>query len=277
MLKRILILLGETASSATARQYAFRLAQETNAELAGLAGVDLTYIEAPMPGALGAASYKVELEHELKKQAGEARKRLHDAYERECRAQCMPFQWLSFDGDPLETLQLAAETRDLVISGHDTAFYGNIHEQLSETLAQLLRATPRPVIVCGDEAGPGRDILIAYDGSVPAMRAVQMFALLGLAGGQRVHVVSVERDKELAERRASAAAGYLRSHDCKVEEAPIGSRAHPADVLAIEVAERKIGTLVMGAYGHRGFREYLFGSTTAKLVEKPACALFVYH
>lgn len=55
MLKRILVLLVETPSSVVARQYAFRLAQETNAELAGLAGVDLTYIEAPMPGRVGAA------------------------------------------------------------------------------------------------------------------------------------------------------------------------------------------------------------------------------
>jgi nucleotide-binding universal stress UspA family protein len=48
-------------------------------------------------------------------------------------------------------------------------------------------------------------------------------------------------------------------------------------VVRIEVADRKIGTLVMGAYGHRGFRERLFGSTTTQLVENPPCALFLYH
>ena len=42
MLKRILLMLGETPSSVTARAYAFRVARETNADLAGLAGVDLT-------------------------------------------------------------------------------------------------------------------------------------------------------------------------------------------------------------------------------------------
>ena len=93
---------------------------------------------------------------------------------RKCNSHCVPFDWLSFGGDPIATLQLASEIRDLVITGHDTSFYGNIHEQLSETVAQLLLTTPRPVIVCGDEAVAGRDILIAYDGSVPAMRAVQI-------------------------------------------------------------------------------------------------------
>lgn len=33
----------------------------------------------------------------------------------------------------------------------------------------------------------------------------------------------------------------------------------------------------MGAYGHRGVRDILFGSTMSKLVESPPCALFVYH
>jgi nucleotide-binding universal stress UspA family protein len=33
----------------------------------------------------------------------------------------------------------------------------------------------------------------------------------------------------------------------------------------------------MGAHGHRGFRESLFGSTTTQLVENPPYALFVYH
>lgn len=62
MLKRILILLGVTPSSASACQYAFRLAQRTEAEVAGLAGIDLTYIEARMPGGIGTAAYKIRLD-----------------------------------------------------------------------------------------------------------------------------------------------------------------------------------------------------------------------
>jgi nucleotide-binding universal stress UspA family protein len=277
MLKRILLLLGGTPSSVVARAYAFHLARETYADLAGLAGVDLTYIEAPMPGGIGVVAYKNRLEHRLKQQAIETRERLHQAYEQDCKSHSVPFEWLSFDGDPIPALQSAGEIRDIVITGHDTAFYGDIHEQLSETLAKLLRITPRPIIVCGDEAITSQDILIAYDGSVSAMRAVQMFALLGLAREQHVYVTSIAGDKELTVRRVGAAASYLRSYGLNIEEAPIASRMQPAEVLRIEVADRKIGMLVMGAYAHRGFREALFGSTTNKLTKNPPCALFVYH
>jgi nucleotide-binding universal stress UspA family protein len=277
MLKRILLLLDETPSSLSARQYAFRLSQETNAALTGLAGVDLSSIEAPMAGGLGTTAFKVRMEEQLKTQAEASRSRLHDAYERDCKEHGISFEWLSFDGDPIGSLYLATETRDLMITGHDTAFHGKVHERVSEVLGKLLLLTPRPLIVCPDEATASEEILVAYDGSVPAMRAVQMLALLGLGGGRRVHVTSIDASQELAARRTAGAAGYLGSHGYAVEANPIASHVHPAEVLRIEVADRKIGTLVMGAYGHRGFRELLFGSTTIALVESPPCALFLYH
>lgn len=67
-----------------------------------------------------------------------------------------------------------------MITGHDTVFCGNAHEQLSDVLAKLLLITPRTEIVCPDDISVADDILIAYDGSVPAMRGVQMFTLLGI-------------------------------------------------------------------------------------------------
>lgn len=277
MLKRVLVLLGETPSSQAARRYAFRLARETGAQLAGVAGIDLAAIEAPMPGALGAHAFMVKLEDQLKQQAGATRLRLRQTFERECQTHGVPFDWLSFDGDPLGVLQLATETRDLVLTGHDTGFEGDIREYLPRAIANLLLTTPRPVIVCGDQAVPDGTFLIAYDGSVPAMRAIQMFALLGLGVGKKVFVSSVDADPELAARRVAGASAYLRSHGYDVEGVPIASRAAPADVIGIEVRDRAVGTVVMGAYGHRGWRETLFGSTTTGLVEGPPCALFLYH
>jgi nucleotide-binding universal stress UspA family protein len=277
MLKRILVLLGETASSLSARHYAFQLARRMDAELAGLAGVDLAYIEAPMMGRVGADAWKIRLETRLREQAKASRRRLHEAYANECSEHGIRFEWMSFEGDPDDALRLATESCDLVVTGHDTAFRGQIRERLAEVLGELLLTTPRPVVVCGDEPGAEGDILIAYDGSVPSMRAVQMFALLGEGEGRRACVTSIDASEETAARRTVAAAAYLRMHGYEVEQAPIASGARAADALRIEVADRKIGTLVMGAYGHRGFREALFGSTTTSLAESPPCALFLYH
>jgi nucleotide-binding universal stress UspA family protein len=277
MLKRILVLLGETPSSGSARDYAFRLAHETGAELAGLAGIDLSYIEAPMPGTIGAGTYKVRLEQELRKQADKIRQQSRETFEQECNEQNIPFNWLSFEGDPTAHLHLAAETRDIIVTGHDTAYHGNIREQLPEMLSNLLLATPRPVILCADDRTSAKDVLIAYDGSLPAMRAIQLFALLGLWRESRVHVISVDTDHELATRNSNNVVNYLASHDYRGAAIPIKSDLHPSDVLRIEVNDRNVGTLIMGAYGRRGLQRLLFGSTTKPLIQEPPCPLFLYH
>jgi nucleotide-binding universal stress UspA family protein len=277
MLKRALLLLGETASSVAARRYALRVAQRTKAEVAGLAGVDLPYIKRAMPGRVGASGYKAKLEESLIQQADEVRRRVQDAFDAECRAQDIAFQRLSFDGDPIEALCAAAEIRDVVITGHDTAFRGDVREPLSEILSTLLSTTPRPLIVCPEELPAGENVLVAYDGSLPAMRAVQIFALLAVGIARPVQVISVDPSQDVAAARAAKAADYLRVHGHQVDVSPVVSRAKPTEALISEIAGRKIGTLVMGAYGHRGLRERLFGSTTSNLVERPPCALFLYH
>jgi nucleotide-binding universal stress UspA family protein len=277
MLKRVLVLLGETPASLSAREFAFHLAQMLNAQLVGLAGIDLAYIEAPMAGGIGTTAYKVRLEEQLKMQAEDVRKRLHEIYQQECKSHGLSFEWLSFEGDPVGSLNLSSETCDLMITGHDTAFHGNVREQLPEALAKMLLMTPRPIVVCGDESTSAKEIMIAYDASLPAMRTLQIFTLLGLGQGQRIHVMSIDPDKELAARRVVGATGYLRSHGYEVEASCIATIVNPVEVLRIEIVDRHIGTLVMGAYGHRGFRQFLFGSTTRALAEGPPCALFLYH
>jgi nucleotide-binding universal stress UspA family protein len=273
----ILLLLGETNSSVNARTYAQALAQKTRASLAGLAGIDLSFIKARMPGTVGGISYKLKLEEQLRKEAFDVRQRVREMHERECKAHKLTFELLSFEGDAITAIMAAAETRDVIITGHDTAFHGNLRETLPEMISQLVLMTPRPVLVCPDKLPNGHDVLIASDGSLPCTRAIQLFALLGLWKERRIHVTSIDANRDLAARRAESSAVYLRKHGYQVEEYPIASDVHPSQVIQIEVADRKIGTLVMGAYGHRGLRERLFGSTTSSLVEDPRCTLFIYH
>lgn len=277
MLKRILLLLGETKSSASARDYALTLAETKKARLVGLGGIDLDDVEAPMIGGIGTAALQAGIERQFMAEARESCRRLHNHFEQDCKERGLPFEWLSFQGDPIEPLCLASETCDLVVTGHDTAFSANISSPLSEMLGSLLQMTPRPVIVCPDELAASEDILVAYDGSVPAMRALQLFTLLGIGEGKRILVASIDASKDLAGRRAAGAANYFQLHGFTAEPHPLESGENPADVLAQEVTTRRIGTLVMGAYGHGGWRSLLFGSTTSTLAETPPCALFLYH
>ena len=86
-----------------------------------------------------------------------------------------------------------------------------------------------------------------------------------------------DEDRNVAERRVEGAAKYLRSHGLEVSVAPVTTSVHPAEVLRIQIAQCETATMVMGAYGNRGLREMLFGSTTNPIVENPPCPLFLYR
>lgn len=277
MLKRILVLVADTPSSRTARDYAFGLARMTQADVTGLAGIDAAHIRIAMPGGIGTSAYKAQLEEKLKEEAEKARSKVRKVFQRECEERGDSFSWVSFEGDPDEMVRLAVETRDLVVSGCDTTFGGTVRAPVEQLLDTFLPNSPRPTIICPDKLPASDQILVAYDGSAAAMRAVQMFSLLGVGHGGRICVTSIDESQEIAARRTAAAAEYLRSHGHEVTEHPIASAEGATVTLRKEATDRRIRTLVMGAYGHTGLREIIFGSTTQGLLHDPPCALFLYH
>lgn len=277
MLRRILLLIDDTDSSQCARQYAVQLAKTSEAELTGLAGVDLTFIEAPKIGRAGAASYKAKMADTLKAQTRDINLRFANILETECKSNGISFELQSFEGDPISTICAAAARCDLLITGHDTAFRGIISEQLSDMISKFVQLSPRPTIVCPDKSSDAEEIMIAYDDSPTAMRAVQMFVLLGVGLNKLKYVTTISRSRQEAVRQAAKVANYLLAHGHKVRENPIETRKGAAKVLNDEVSRLGIGTLVMGAYAHNRVRRFLFGSTTSALIKAPPCKLFLVH
>ena len=254
-----------------------RLAKSTGAVVTGLSGIDLTYIEAPMVGRVGANAYSQSRERSLNEQARDKRTRLKDAFELECRSQAISFEFTSFEGDPNSEIPCASETCDLVIAGHDTGFRGNIYEHLSEVIEKFAMAGPRPMIVCGDVAPASGRVLVAYDGRASSTRAIQMFALVKTPVSEPIKIMTISKNYKSAEATIARAAKYLRAHDYKVEELPIVSRLSPANILDDEVRKNEIGLLVIGACRQHRILKVLFESTMHRLLAGTVCSIFVYH
>lgn len=276
MMKNLLLLLGQSPSGAVASAYARRLAKSETTDITSLAGVDLSFIEAPMLGTIGGAAYHAQMESGLKAEAERASRALTKAFERDCASNGIIATKLAFEGDPFEQVTTASALCDLVVTGHDVTFRGTGSERNSDTLSQLLHAAPRPVLVCPDVAPGGWDVLVAYDGSLPAMRALQLFVLLGCWADRKISVVSVDAQGGTAERFAADAQTYLSRHGYEVSTKPIASGLHPSEVIDMHVVDG-FELLVMGAYGRRGLKEFIFGSTTETILSLPKTCVFLYH
>jgi nucleotide-binding universal stress UspA family protein len=118
---------------------------------------------------------------------------------------------------------------------------------------------------------------VAYDGSLPAMRALQLFALLGLAEGSPVTLLTAREETEEAARLAAEGAAYLRTHGLSVREWAVAG-AHPAELLLAEARMQDARLLVMGAFGRTGLRAWFAGGgATHPLLRDAPCPVFVHH
>jgi nucleotide-binding universal stress UspA family protein len=277
MLRSLLIALDETPAGAAAIEFAVRLAAAHRAAARGVAVVDVGFLTAPEAGRAGAMFYKERRDAARLEEARARDKRLTAAFVERCASAGVVAATGEFEGDPLATLRMAANAHDAIVLGRDSDLHGEAADGCAATVRRLLKETPRPLIVVPAGAQTARRALVAYDGSIPSARALQLFGLLGAAHGLDVHVIAIHPDLATARARAAEAATYLGLHGTPSEAHGIDSKADPADIVAAEIRARDAGLVAMGAYGHEGWRAALLGSFTSKLLATSPAALFVHH
>jgi nucleotide-binding universal stress UspA family protein len=148
---------------------------------------------------------------------------------------------------------------------------------MTATVARLIRENARPVLVTSAGKPTGDTVLVCYDGSVPASRAMPMFVLLGLAHDREVHLVSVAATKETAGDRLAVANKLFAAHDIPVHLHPTAADADAGEIILAEVDALEPALLVMGAFGHAGLRDLFLGSATQTLLHQCDTSMFICH
>lgn len=277
MLKSLLVGLDASPWSRTAVDLALRWAGPLDAMVVGLGVIDT----ASMAGEavpLGASYYKERQDAARLQRSRREVEQLLEQLTLRCSEAGVSCKLLEDEGDPSQQILLEAQRYDLLVLGQRLHFRysGNVPED--GTLEKVLASSPRPLVAVPEEAHPGVSVVVAYDGSLQAARALQAFQQTGLDLGREVHVVSIDPSHVEAARRADRAAEFLRLHDLRVTVHPIASSASPAEVLLARAKEVQADLLVMGAYGKSTLHTFFFGSVTKTILRSPPpIPLFLYH
>lgn len=277
MLRAILVGLDGSPFSYAALQFAAGWAQRMNARLLALGIVDEPTIRRPEPVPLGAGYYKQHLDETRLREAQERVVKFLKECEAVCSREQVQCQTLTDIGEPWEQIVLESQLCDVIILGKQTYFHFETQEEPCDTLCRVLRNTPRPVVAVPEHLPESQKILIAYDGSVQAARALQLFTLLELPQGRETLVCSVDRDAAQAKRWAETAGRFLAQHGVQFSLHPITSSQRPDQVLLEEINKHQAGLVVMGAYGKPILREFFLGSTTTSLLKNAPVPIFLYH
>lgn len=276
MIRRILVPLDSSPHGAAAGDYALQLAAEFDATVVALGVVNEPALRSREPVPLGAGTFKVERDQAV---LVEASAKVHELLEDFChRCSMMGIQCDSKEAHEaaVKTIILESQRCDLLVMGAKSHFTYPFGECCT-TVDQVVKQTPRPVIVVPEKPVAGQAVVVAYDGSLAATKTLQAFELLGLGDERRVYIVSVHSDEQHAADVAGRAVDFLRPHGLEATAITITSSEPAWPLVLKQVEELEAGLLVMGSHGHSSWYEMIYGSWTRWTMQHTQVPLLVYH
>ncbi|MEP6652044.1 MAG: universal stress protein [Myxococcales bacterium] len=279
MIKIILVCLEASSSSEAATGVAIEIARACGARLAGLAIIDEPDIRAGTATGIGGSSFKHQRDEAL---MADARQHAHDwvaAFEKRCGEASVSGHGLEIVGRPADAILEEMDTYDLTVMGRDANFKFETEKDDLQTRDAILHRATRPVLLVPDgaPANLGSRVLIAYDGSTAAKRALGSFAASGLATSREVHVATVDDNGASAWEVASRAVELLATAGIPAQQHNLVSVLSNVDALFELARQLNVGLMVMGAFAHSRLRHLFSGSATRGLVEKSPIPLYLQH
>ncbi|QQS13029.1 MAG: universal stress protein [Rhodospirillales bacterium] len=214
-----------------------------------------------------ASVIEMQIESERQTAAG-----VHAKVEEQCRREGLRMEWRQVEGSASQVLPPAGAVADLIVMGQDPA------DSDGSVVAEVALTAGRPIL-CVPHSGTftsvGRRVLLAWNGSRRSARAAHD-AIPLMRGAERVVLFAAEEDDGVA--TATDAAAHLAAHGVKVEL----RRAHLGDLdagtaLLNAVTDDGVDLLVMGAYGHSRFREFVFGGATRTVLGSMTVPTLLSH
>jgi nucleotide-binding universal stress UspA family protein len=278
MYRSALIALSTEGGNEDVSQMALDLAVQQHLQLSAITVVDSSTVAPAEAVPLGATAFKERHDDALKTQAHERGQQELAAFGQRCGALDLRCSTALREGHLDQEIAIAAQTCDMLVVGHGdgTEACGETREDLSK-LHSMLGSCGRACLVVPCHAGEIRRVVVAYDGSLQAARAVHDFAVSGLWRDCPVDVVSQAADSQEAAETAERAVGYLRTHDYAAEAHPIVAKFDAADHILEYVKESGAGVLVMGVYGKPRWHKFFVGTVTRSILRATNVPVFVSH
>jgi nucleotide-binding universal stress UspA family protein len=168
-------------------------------------------------------------------------------------------------GDFVDTaIELQTEADLFVLGEHDDAA-SRARIRAEHHLERVIRGVSASVLVATAQAFVApRRVVVAFDGSPGARKALARLARHPLVAGLPVQVAMVAPDTPLARQQLEQARASLQATGTTVGTERVAGE--PQQVLPELVKRQVPALLVMGAFGHSRLRQWLMGSTTSTLL-----------
>jgi len=209
----------------------------------------------------------------------EALNKIKTSFEQRMAQDSLLGEWRDIDGlySQHETVAQHAQMSDLLIVGSEQN-----HESLSR-LGSIVASSQRPTMIVPSRHEyqlPGKNILVAWDGSPESTRAV-FGSLPLLSVADKVAIVMVNPsvyDQHHLMGSDAELVNSLARHDVQAELSFSScDSSEIADELLKIALEKGSDTIVMGAFGTGRLHNLIFGSVTKNVLQRTMVPLVMCH
>ena len=273
-IKDILVGLATRDEADPARDYALKMAAHYRAHVTGIA-----YTMAPEVPFSVYPAFVSSLADEYRTEANKAVAGARSRFEQAARAAAVEHAFETHTCSVHSAMTDFAHrlrTADLgVVTQHKTDELDAFGDMFLET-ALFQAGRPLVIVPRGFQQPFSLDrVLIAWDAGVHATRAVAAAAPL-LTAGASIEVFTAEEASKGTAFRGSALVRNLRRHGLDAVLAERQERDIPEAILR-EIESFRANLVVMGAYGHSRFREFVFGGATRMMLSRMPVPVLMAH
>jgi nucleotide-binding universal stress UspA family protein len=192
----------------------------------------------------------------------------------EAEAQGVRLTHLVRDGLPSAVLAEEARSGDLLVVGQRGENARFARAIVGSTTEDVVRSSPRPVLVTPLAfRAPGR-LLFPYDGSPSAETALRFYVSMLHGVTEELVILSVTEQME-ENFPFDAEFSYLGTHG--VAYRFVVETGRPIEVIPQVAAREGADLILMGAHGRKKLREYLLGSTASHLIRRSDLAVLIVY
>lgn len=120
-------------------------------------------------------------------------------------------------------------------------------------------------------------VMVCWDGSRNAARAIGD-AMPLLTRAKQIDVVTVDQNEKRNEIRGAQIAEHLARHKLAVDvKSIVAPGSDAASVILSQAADSGTDLIVMGAYGHTRFREFVLGGATRAILSSMTVPVLMSH
>lgn len=275
MLQKILFPLGGNEKFDGIKSFFASMVSKRRFALQGLGVVDIEGIEDSLsgapPGAIGMA------EEAAKKVLTNEKERLRDfvgSLEKHLDKKKVDYTWKVTEGSPRDEILKRTIGSDLLVLHSESVFSYAKEKESASFFPDVIARSQIPVLYLFGEKPHGDVIGVASDFGKDANHAVYSFLHLGIFSKSKI-IFSHVSTEEGPEKRFAPYQDYFKLHGFE-NVVEVNLKGEKDSAFRRFVETEKIGMLILGKMGESKLKDYLFGTLTNALIDKPACSLFIH-